>query len=74
VLEDLTLPTLVRPCKVRNVKTGLDDADVKRLDNLIESPDWPIKTLERALAEKGILLSESVIRKHRMKSCGCFER
>ena len=74
MLEDLTIPTLVRPCKVRKIKATLDEADVKRLDNVISSPEWPIKTLERALAEKGIMLSETVIRKHRIKSCGCFER
>jgi len=74
MLEDLVIPQTFRPCKVRTIKEELDTADKTRLEDAVSSPEWPLKTLEKALAAKGIRLSESVIRKHRMKSCGCYER
>lgn len=74
MLEDMKLPRVQRPCKVRDVKATLDEADCVILDNLLASPDWPHKTLERSLADKGVLLGEGVIRKHRHKACGCYDR
>jgi hypothetical protein len=74
MLEDLTLPKKVRPCKVRDVKADLQKSDVDILESALMSEQWPVKTLERSLGDKGIILSESVIRKHRQRSCGCFER
>lgn len=74
MLEDLTVPKRLRSCKAREVKDSLDAGDSEILDNLIASHDWPIKTLEKALAEKGIMLGEGVIRKHRHKLCGCYDR
>lgn len=74
MLEDLTVPKVQRPCKVRDVKATLDESDVVALDRLLASPDWPHKTLERALADKGVLLGEGVIRKHRREACGCYDR
>ena len=74
MLEDLTFPKKERPCKIRDIKADLDDKDVIILDNLLASKDWPHKTLERALSDKGIMVGEGVIRKHRQMACGCYER
>jgi hypothetical protein len=74
MLEDLTVPKRQRPCKVRDVKAILDDADCVMLDKLLASANWPHKTLQRALADKGVLLGEGVISKHRREACGCYDR
>jgi hypothetical protein len=74
MLEDLTLPKKQRPCRVRDVKAKLDEKDCAILDKLLASKDWPHKTLERSLADRGIMLGEGVIRKHRHMACGCYER
>ena len=74
MLEDLQVPKRIRPCKTREVKETLDAKDSEILENLIMSFDWPVKTLEKSLAEKGIMLGEGVIRKHRHKLCGCYDR
>jgi hypothetical protein len=74
MLEDLTPPTPNKgSCKVGLVADTLSDSDKKILLNAVADRDnWPIKTLARALAEKGLQLSDSPLSNHRAKSCACF--
>lgn len=72
MLEDLTPPRKVWSCKVKTVIDGLDSTDKKILSEAVMNPDWKMQALERALAEKGILLGSNSIRSHRQKTCSCF--
>lgn len=72
MLEDLTPPSAKRTCKVGTVLDGLSDNDKSILIKAIFSPEWPIKSLSRALGERGIQLSDSPLTNHRNKSCACY--
>jgi hypothetical protein len=34
--------------------------------------DWPVKTLSKALNERGLQISDSPLYNHRAKTCACF--
>ena len=74
MLEDLKPPSPNKgTCKVGVVAETLSESDKKILLNAVADRDnWPIKTLARALAEKGLQLSDSPLSNHRAKSCACF--
>jgi hypothetical protein len=74
MLEDLTPPTPNKgTCKVGVIADTLGESDKKILFDAVADRDrWPIKTLARALADKGIQLSDTPISNHRAKSCACF--
>jgi hypothetical protein len=73
VLEDLVNPELkVWPCAVRTVVESLEPGDQKLLQGYLADADtWPARHLSRALAPKGIVLSDKVIGRHRLKECSC---
>lgn len=72
LLDDLKAPKRQWPCRVREIAEGLEPADAKILLEAVSNPDWPYYTLEFALKDKGISLSQSTIKRHRLKNCGCF--
>jgi hypothetical protein len=74
MLEGLTPPAVNKgTCKVGVISETLSDADKKILFDAVADKDrWPVKTLARALSEKGIQLSDTPITNHRAKSCACF--
>lgn len=72
MLEGLTPPSQKRSCKVATVLETLSKEDQQILTNAIFSPEWPIKSLSRALNERGIQLSDSPLTSHRAKACACF--
>jgi hypothetical protein len=74
MLEDLKPPSPNKgSCKVGVVAETLSEGDRKILLTAVADRDnWPIKTLARALAEKGLQLSDSPLSNHRAKSCACF--
>ena len=75
MLEGLTPTVQVRACGVRSILAGLDDGDRIVLESAMESPQvWPVKTLSRALLQRGLKLSETPIRSHRNRECSCFNR
>ncbi len=52
---------------------GLSQTDQEILTGAIfDSNNWPIKTLSKALAAKGIAISDTPLTSHRFKSCACF--
>ena len=72
MLEDLTPALKVWPCLVRTVMQSLDAADQKRLQEFLDNAEaWPANPLSRALATKGISLSDKVISRHRLRGCSC---
>ena len=72
MLEDLTPPVKVFPCKVREVSETLDKADseifVKAVADLAA---WSNNGLAAALTKRGVYISEKSIRKHRRTECSC---
>jgi hypothetical protein len=74
MLEDLTPPAALRgSCKVSVIMATLDKKDQEILTAAIfDSNAWPVKTLSRALGEKGIQISDTPLTSHRYKNCACF--
>jgi hypothetical protein len=74
MLEDLKPPSPFKgSCKVGQIMLTLDKADQEILSAAIfDSANWPVKTLSRALTEKGLQISDTPITSHRFKNCACF--
>jgi hypothetical protein len=74
MLEGLKPPVKTHGnCKVGMIATTLEDSDKKILfDAIANRNDWPIKTLVKALGERGIQISDSPLYSHRAKTCACF--
>jgi hypothetical protein len=74
MLEDLRPPTSFRrSCKVGAILETLSQSDQEILTAAIfDSQNWPIKTLSKALAEKGLQISDTPLTSHRFKNCACF--
>ena len=74
MLEGLTPPTRTHgSCKVGTVAERLEDNDRKiLLDAVMDKEKWPVKTLAKALSDRGIQISDSPIYAHRAKTCMCF--
>ena len=71
MLEGLTPPVRLGPCKVRALLESLEPKDQEILKEAVASPDWPTVTLSEALTKRGLIISESPLRKHRAKRCTC---
>ena len=74
MLEDLKPPSPFRgSCKVGQVMLTLNETDQQILTGAIfDTTNWPIRTLAKALGEKGIQLSDTPLTAHRFKNCACF--
>jgi hypothetical protein len=71
MLEGLEPPTKIGACKVRTLMQSLEPKDQVILKEAIDNPDWPTLTLAEALTKRGLLISESPLRKHRARRCTC---
>jgi hypothetical protein len=74
MLEGLTPPNRFKgSCKVATVAATLSPEDKAILYQAIEDTEgWPIKTLSRALTERGLQISDSPLTNHRAKACVCY--
>jgi hypothetical protein len=74
MLEGLTPPSkFVGTCKVGIIAAELEENDRKiLLDAVADTANWPVKSLSKALSERGIQISDSPIYNHRAKTCACF--
>lgn len=72
LLDGLTPAVKKHPCKVRTILDGLDAEDVKILvDALWNEALWPARTLQIALREREIIVSDISIGRHRKGQCSC---
>jgi hypothetical protein len=71
MLEDLTPPVKLSPCRVREVMETLEPKDQEILKKALENPAWGTKTLSNALRERGLMISDTPITKHRAGRCSC---
>lgn len=58
-------------CIINTTWSNLNKEDQKIFNEAINNPDWPASTLSKQLADNGIMISESPIRKHRRGECAC---
>jgi hypothetical protein len=72
MLEGLTPPERVFPCRVRTVREELDESDSRIFfDAVNDMNTWSNHGLSDALALRGVQISEKAIRKHRSGLCSC---
>lgn len=76
MLEGLTPPVRnAGSCKVATIGATLSDADRQILLTAVADKDnWPVKTLAKALNERGLLISDSPLTNHRAQTCVCFRQ
>lgn len=72
LLDDLTPPQRIFPCRVRELYETLDKNDAEILRQAIGNVEnWPAKTLSNELRERDVTLSDLSITKHRNNRCSC---
>jgi predicted metalloendopeptidase len=71
MLEGLTPTPRKFPCAVRTLIETLEAKDSKIFQEAIQNLDWRPKTLSRALRDRGIVLSDDSIARHRRGQCSC---
>ena len=71
MLEGLSLPTRKFSCAVRTLFETLEPKDVTILKDAVANFDWKPKTLSRALRDRGIVISDDSIARHRKGQCSC---
>jgi hypothetical protein len=71
LLKGLTPPVKVRVCTVSERAKELGKEDGEILLNLMQDPAWSINALVAALGSRGVILSRTVIERHRGKRCPC---
>lgn len=76
MLEGLTPPSkFIGTCKVGSIAADLDEKDKQiLLDAVADIVNWPVKSLSKALSERGIQISDSPIYNHRAKTCACYRK
>jgi hypothetical protein len=74
MLEGLKPPTRTHgTCKVGVIANTLEAKDrVILLAAVDNAKEWPVKTLSKALNERGLQISDSPLYNHRAKTCACF--
>ncbi len=73
MLEGLTPPPKnIGSCKVASVSNTLSAEDKKIFLESIDNPAWGVKTLSRALSERGLQISDTPLGRHRQKACACY--
>ena len=73
MLEGLKPPGALRSCKVKAISENLTQEDRAILLEAIANPEWPIKSLSRALSERGLQISDTPLSSHRARACACFK-
>lgn len=71
MLENLTPPKRMNPCRVRELMNKLDKKDQENLAAALANSDWTHKGLARELTERGLAISDTPITKHRKGLCSC---
>ena len=72
MLEGLSPKTKARPCATQALINSLDEKDKKILiDAINDSQIWSSSALSKALKERGIVIADHSITKHRNKICVC---
>jgi hypothetical protein len=71
MLEGLSLPTRRFPCAVRTLVETLEPKDAAIFKDAVENDEWKSKTLSNALRDRGIVIGDDSISRHRKGQCSC---
>ena len=72
LLDGLTPPLKKSACKVRTLLASLDSKDAQILEAALANVHlWPARTLQNALIERKIIVSDVSIGRHRKGQCSC---
>ena len=72
LLSGMTPPNKQTSCKVRSTLQQLEPADAKILEQaLADQMTWPAKTLQIALRDRNVIISDISIGRHRKGQCSC---
>jgi hypothetical protein len=71
MLENLKITPRRMPCAVRTFHDTLSEADQEILMSNLCNPEIAHKSLEKALRDIGVVLSDTAIAKHRNGHCSC---
>ena len=71
MLEGLTPPLGNSLCLVSKRSLELDEKDQEVLEASLSDPRWSTAALRKALDERGFVVGETALRKHRAKECNC---
>lgn len=72
LLDALEPPKKERSCKIRSVKAELDKKDQEILDRALADVElWPAKTLSNQLQNRGLIITDTTITRHRKGLCSC---
>ena len=72
LLSGMTPPTKKSNCKVRTLIATLEPKDAQILEQaLADVHHWPARTLQNALGERKIIISDISIGRHRKGQCSC---
>ena len=76
MLEGLTPPAkFIGTCRVETLASELEEKDREIfMLAILDATSWPVKTLSKALRERGLQISDTPIHSHRAKACACFRR
>jgi hypothetical protein len=74
MLEGMTPPPrFTGHCKVATIADGLEAKDKEIFMKAVDDKNtWGVNPLIKALAERGIRISDSPIYNHRGKTCACY--
>jgi hypothetical protein len=71
MLEGLTPPLDGFLCLVGQKRLDLSEEDRQVLDASFDDPRWTSSGLRRALIERGFVVGETVMLRHKQKRCTC---
>jgi len=71
MLENLTPPKRIYPCRVRTVKDQMELDDRIRLESALRDENWSAWALHKALQSRGVSITDKSIKRHRDGDCSC---
>ena len=73
MLEGLKPPKSDKPCAVISLANAMSETDRDiLLDAVADTQAWTSNALSKALRERGIVIADHTITKHRNHTCVCF--
>jgi hypothetical protein len=74
LLEGMTPPVNNFLCLVGQKRLTLSEEDMQLLDASFDDPRWTSSALRRALIERGFVVGETVLLRHKQKRCTCVRK
>ena len=73
MLEGLKPPKSEKPCAVISLANAMSETDRDiLLDAVTDTKAWTSNSLSKALRERGIVIADHTITKHRNHTCCCY--